>query len=584
MICKPEFRYPLHFRTLLEAFLAAPPEQPFVTTWNDDDHMDTMTFGEFWNRARGHASYFRQHNVKAGDRIILIMPQGISLMAAFVGAMLLRAVPAILAYPNFKVEPTKYSFGLSGVSANLRARLVVLDEAFPEDLLGHVAFGGSAELVRCPEAFELDPQLPEATSEPGDLAFIQHSAGTTGLQKGVALSHASVIRQLNHLATALNINGQDRIYSWLPLYHDMGLIACFLLPLFCHLPVVMQSPTGWVMHPGTMLQLISEYRCTLCWVPNFALQFLARRVPPEDRKTYDLSSLRVLINCSEPVRAQSMDEFFSAFASCGLQTNVLQSSYAMAETVFAVTHSEISCSAGPRRIWVDTERFRNDHHTAPIAQPADSDREDATCFVSSGKCLPGSEVRIVSSTGEELPEGAVGEICIRSDSLFDGYYNRPDLTAKALRDGSYRSGDLGFCREGELYVVGRKNDLIIIAGKNVYPQDVEEIACNHPAIHDGRAVAFGLFNPDLGTEEIVVVTEVEEEKYLKDSAAIERALRNAVVAELNIAVRAIYLKPPRWIVKSTAGKPARSTTREKLLAEHPELVAKNSSLQATAHE
>jgi fatty-acyl-CoA synthase len=584
MICQPEFRYPLNFRTLLDAFLAAPPAQPFVTTWNDDDHLHTMTFGEFWSRARSHASYFRDHNVKAGDRIILIMPQGISLMAAFVGAMLLRAVPAILAYPNFKVEPAKYSFGLSGVSANLRARLVVLDEAFPEDLLGHVAIGGSAELVRCPEAFESDPQLPVPTSEPGDLAFIQHSAGTTGLQKGVALSHASVIRQLNHLATALNIDSQDRIYSWLPLYHDMGLIACFLLPLVCHLPVVMQSPTGWVMHPGTMLQLISEHRCTLCWVPNFALQFLARRVPPEDRKTYDLSSLRVLINCSEPVRAQSMDEFFSSFASCGLQTNVLQSSYAMAETVFAITQSEINRSAGPRRIWVDSKRFRNDHLTAPIAQLADGDREDATCFVSSGKCLPGSEVRIVSSTGEELPEGAVGEICIRSDSLFDGYYNRPDLTATALRDGSYRSGDLGFCREGELYVVGRKNDLMIIAGKNVYPQDVEEIACGHPAIHDGRAVAFGLFNPELGTEEIVVVTEVEEEKYLKDSAVIERALRNAVVAELSVAVRAVYLKPPRWIVKSTAGKPARSTTREKLLAEHPELAVKNYRLQATFHE
>src|SRR3984893_13658752 len=144
MICKPEFTHPLNFRTLLEAFLAAPPAQPFVTTWNDDDHLYTMTFGEFLNRARSHASYFRHHNVKAGDRIILIMPQGISLMAAFVGAMLLRAVPAILAYPNFKLEPAKYSFGLSGVSANLRARLVVLDEAFPEDLLGHVAFGGRA--------------------------------------------------------------------------------------------------------------------------------------------------------------------------------------------------------------------------------------------------------------------------------------------------------------------------------------------------------------------------------------------------------------------------------------------------------
>jgi len=181
-------------------------------------------------------------------------------------------------------------------------------------------------------------------------------------------------------------------------------------------------------------------------------------------------------------------------------------------------------------------------------------------------------VRIVATDGRDLPDGTVGEILISSDSLFHGYYNRPDLTAKALQGGWYWSGDLGFRLEGELYVIGRKNDLIIVAGKNIYPQDIEEIVYSHPAIHDGRAVAIGLSNPDLGTEDIIVVAEVEEEEQLNHGFAIERSLKNAIVAELGVAVRAIYLKPPRWIVKSTAGKPARSTTREKLLAEHPELV------------
>jgi len=399
------------------------------------------------------------------------------------------------------------------------------------------------------------------------LAFIQHSAGTTGLQKGVALSHAAVLRQLGHLAAALRINSGDCIYSWLPLYHDMGLVACFMLPLACHLPVVMQSPTDWVMRPGTMLKLISDYRCTLAWVPNFTLQFLARRVPPDSRAAYDLSSLRALINCSEPVRAKSMDEFLGAYASCGMRANVLQSSYAMAETVFAVTQSGIGGQPGPRRLWISRERFRNKH----IARPVGEGAENAMCFVSSGQCLPGSEVRIVSSTGQVLPEGRVGEILVRSDSLFDGYYNRSDLTAKALRDGWYWSGDLGFRLEKELYVVGRKKDLIIVAGENIYPQDVEDIVCSHPAIQDGRAVAFGLYNPDLGTEEIVVVAEVQKSEHLNDSLIIERAIRQAILAELGVAVRAIYLKPPRWIVKSTAGKPARSTTRDKFLAEHPEV-------------
>jgi acyl-CoA synthetase (AMP-forming)/AMP-acid ligase II len=228
---------------------------------------------------------------------------------------------------------------------------------------------------------------------------------------------------------------------------------------------------------------------------------------------------------------------------------------------------------GPRRIWVDAERFRTERVAHPVAESTPGVGTAATCFVSSGRCLPGAEVQIVSPSGEYLPEGGVGEILIRSDSLFDGYYNRPDLTARALQDGWYQSGDLGFCLEDEIYVVGRKNDMIIVAGKNIYPQDVEEIVSAHPALHDGRAVAFGLYNPDLGTEEIVVVAELEKEKNLKNVSAIERDLRSAIVAELGVAVRAIYFKPLRWVVKSTAGKPARAATREKLLAERPDLSA-----------
>jgi PAS domain S-box-containing protein len=183
-------------------------------------------------------------------------------------------------------------------------------------------------------------------------------------------------------------------------------------------------------------------------------------------------------------------------------------------------------------------------------------------------------VRIISPDGVELPTGHVGEILLAGDSLFDGYYNRPDLTAEALQKGWYRSGDLGFSLDGEVYVIGRKKDLIIVAGKNIYPQDIEEIVCNHPAIHDGRAVAFGLYNPDLGTQDIVIVAETESVENLEAAREIEMAVRDAIAVELNVTPSAIYLKPPKWIVKSTAGKPARSNTREKLLLEQPELIGK----------
>jgi len=557
----------LPYTTLTEALVAAPEDKPFVTMWRGDDDVESVSFGQFTRLALTQAACLQQEGLRRGDTVILIMPQGIPLMAAFVGALYLGAIPAILAYPNFKVEPGKYRLGLTGVAANLRARLVMLDENFPDELLGHVAVGKESKLVRY--AYNTFPRLAEPPEilEPEQVAFIQHSAGTTGLQKGVALSHAAVLRHLRLLAPALMLREQDRIYSWLPLYHDMGLIACFMLPMVCHVPVVIQSPTDWVMQPATMLQIISQYKCTLAWVPNFTFQFLARRVRSEERSAYNLSCVRALINCSEPVRASSLDEFLRVFSASGLRAVALQTSYAMAETVFAVTQSPVNGQDEPVRVWIDAEIFRKDHRAVPVS----SRDPRAVCHVSSGRCLPGTRIRVVSETGEDIADGGVGEILIHSDSLLSGYYNRPDVTAKALRDGWYWSGDLGFVLDGELFVVGRKKDLIIVAGENIYPQDVEEIVSSHPAVHDGRVVAFGLYNPSLGTEEIVIVAELVKADDLANSLAIEQVLRNAVVGELGVSSRLIYLKPPKWVVKSTAGKPARSTTREKLLAEHPEL-------------
>jgi fatty-acyl-CoA synthase len=558
------------FRNLIDALAAAPGDRPFVTAWIDEDERETVTFAEFRHRARLQGKVLRDHGVTVGDRVIVIMPQSISAMTTFVGAMMLGAVPAFLAYPNFKVEPSKYRAGLAGVTANLRAKIVVIDEEFPDDMLGHVSLSEETRLLRASDSKGQGgkDELPDLENHAESLAFIQHSAGTTGLQKGVALTHAAVLGQIEHLAHALKIDGAtDCVYSWLPLYHDMGLIACFMLPMVCHAPVVMQSPLDWVMHPETMLQIISECKCTLAWMPNFAFQFVPRRTPPSLWAQYDLSSARALINCSEPVRSSSMQEFQNAFSTIGLKSGVLQSSYAMAENVFAVTQSDINRPSGPARIWADGQRFRSAHLIVPVAEGTPG----AVSFTSSGRLLPGNEVRIASDSGALFDPGQVGEILVKSDSLFTSYYNRPDLTAEAIVDGWYHTGDLGFTLQGELYVVGRKKDLLIVGGENFYPQDIEEIVAAHPAIHDGRVIAMGVYNPDLGTDDIVVVAEVERKELLTNPAEIERELRNLVVAGIGVAVRMVFLKPPKWIVKSTAGKAARSATREKLLKEHPEL-------------
>jgi acyl-CoA synthetase (AMP-forming)/AMP-acid ligase II len=555
------------FETLPGALAVAPPERPFVTMWENEDEVTTVSFGEFRELAAIQAQHLRRSGLRAGERVVFVMPQGIPLMATFTGAMVLGAVPAILAYPNFKTDPVKYASGLAGVLANLNAPLVVVDNSATKAMLSRHLPSTANTRVTCgaPAKTGGNAELPDPSVDGSQLAFLQHSSGTTGLQKGVALSHAAVLRQVAHLADALKITEADCIYSWLPLYHDMGLIACFILPLVRHLHVVMQSPASWVAQPRTMMELITAWRCSLAWVPNFALQFLARRVRREDRAGYDVSSLRALINCSEPVRAQSIDEFVSIYETCGLKPNAVHTSYAMAENVFAVTQSNVE--TGPRRLYVDRQRLFADG----VAIPAQPHGQGGTWLVSSGALLSNQQVRIVDSDGTDRQPGSVGEIAVSGDCLFDGYYGREDLTASVLRDGWYYTGDLGFQVDGELYVIGRNKDLIIVAGKNIYPHDVEHIVCNHPSIQDGRAIAFGMPNSSSGTEDIIVVAEVSREEDLSQTTKIENALRDAVVAELDVAVRAIYLKPPKWIVKSTAGKAARAITRQKLLQEQPEL-------------
>jgi fatty-acyl-CoA synthase len=555
------------YRTLSDALAAAPAEQPFATMWDPaaEPSETTVTFGEFLELAKAYAVLYQQHGVTRADTIVLVMPQSLALMAAFAGAIILGAIPTILAYPTFKVEPAKYRYGLIGVTRNLRARLIVIDHNFPEALDDCVA---GMQTVR------LDPgnlprmqtELAETSIEADDVAFIQHSAGTTGLQKGVALTHRSVLNQLAQLAEALHLRSTDRIVSWLPLYHDMGLIACFVLPLVAHLRVIMQSPTDWVLRPASFLRLISRHRATLCWLPNFAFQFMARRVPDKERPDLDLSSLRAAINCSEPVRAHSMNEFYQTYCGNGLSLSALQSSYAMAENTFAVTQTVLDGESTPLTVYVD----RNTIGAPGPLKFVAADDPDAQSFVSSGGPLQMNQTRIVDDIGRDLPDAVIGEILVQSDSLFSGYYNRLDLTTNALREGWYWTKDRGFKLNDELFVLGRKDDLIIIGGKNIYPIDVEEIAWLDPRVKEGRVVAFGVDNQNLGTQDLFVVAELVAADYMHERQDIQLSIRRHITNEIGVTPRVVELVPPKWIVKSTAGKPARSSNRDKFFREYSE--------------
>jgi acyl-CoA synthetase (AMP-forming)/AMP-acid ligase II len=412
---------------------------------------------------------------------------------------------------------------------------------------------------------EQNPERSEPGTLPGfkrtadEIVLLQHSSGTTGLQKGVALSHQAIFNQLHSYAEALRMRSDDVIVSWLPLYHDMGLIAGFSLPILSRIPLVLMSPFDWVRAPQRLMQATCRYRGTLTWLPNFAYNFCAQKVRPSQLEGVDLTSWRAVINCSEPMHWASHQMFLERFRPFGLRSEALATCYAMAENVFAVTQGGIEAP-----VTVDTV---DGYALVTLRRAVSAGGSKGTiAMLSAGLPIKNTRLRILDAKGGDLPERHIGEIAIQSDCMLSGYFRRPDLTEKAFRDGWYLSGDLGYLAGGELYITGRKKDLIIVGGKNIYPQDLERLASDVPGVHPGRAVAFGVFNAEMGTEEVVMLVESDDDDPAIHQAIAEQ-IRLRVTRGSDVVLRIVQVVERGWLLKTSSGKIARSANREKYLNE-----------------
>jgi acyl-CoA synthetase (AMP-forming)/AMP-acid ligase II len=465
-----------------------------------------------------------------------------------------------------KLSPERYRADLSALIAVTQPAAIVTYPEFEADVRSalNATRGDSVRCVLLTDQLEAESepdfdQLSGLNRSPDEIVLLQHSSGTTGLQKGVALSHRAVLNQLEAYTRALALTEADVLVSWLPLYHDMGLIAGFLMPILSGNTLVLLSPFDWVRAPYKLFQAVSRYKGTLSWLPNFAYNFCAHKIRERDLEGVDLSSWRVITNCSEPVKWESHQAFYQRFQKYGLRMNALQCSYAMAENVFGVTQTPLGTD--PVTDEIDRESYINERVAkSPV------DGKPALRMMSSGRAIDNTRIRILSEAGEVLPDRVIGEIALQSDCMLTGYYHRPDATEKALRDGWYLTGDYGYTLNGEVFVAGRKKDMIIVGGKNVYPQDLESLAYEVPGIHAGRAVAFGIEDPEAGTEEVVIVAEVDTQDPA-ERQKIADALRRHVSQNSAIALRHVHLVDSKWIVKTSSGKTARSANREKFLKE-----------------
>jgi fatty-acyl-CoA synthase len=523
-----------------------------------------IPYGGLLAHAAGYSNLYERKGLRPGDVVVLILEHGEDLLYSFFGAILFGAVPSIMPFLTEKLAPKRYRTDLASLISVTQPAAILTYPEFEAEVRAAVGDGTSVRAVLLtsetgsPRTPDFDA-LPGMDCPPETVTLLQHSSGTTGLQKGVALSHAAVLNQLEAYSAAIHLDADDVEISWLPLYHDMGLIAGFLMPVLQGIPLVLMSPFDWVRAPQRLFQSVAHYRGTLTWLPNFAYQFCAQKVRERHMEGVDLSSWRAVINCSEPVRWESHRQFFEKFKPYGLKQEALQTCYAMAENVFGVTQSNLDRL--PAYEDIDREAFLHKH----IARPATADRP-VLRMLSSGQPIANTRVRILDEKGHELAERQIGEISLRSDSMLMEYYHRPDLTEKAFHDGWYLTGDYGYFAGGQLYVTGRKKDIIIVGGKNIYPQDIESMVNLVPGVHAGRSVAFGVFDENTGTEEVVVVAEVDtgDPQMVQ---AIGDNIRQTITQNSAVALHLVHLVGPKWLLKTSSGKIARAANREKYLTE-----------------
>jgi 1-acyl-sn-glycerol-3-phosphate acyltransferase len=516
-----------------------------------------VTYGALWREAAAVAGGLRARGVGPGDAVALMLPTGLDFLRAFCGILLARAVPVPI-YPPVRLDRLEeYVLRQSAILADAGAVLLVtIARARPVARLLRDAAPALRAVVTADEVARDGAPLGAAEGRGGDAALIQYTSGSTGQPKGVLLTHDNLLANVNAIAQGVDLQPGDVGVSWLPLYHDMGLIGTWLFCLHHGIPLTLMPPTAFLARPERWLAAIHQRRATLSAAPNFAYELCARRVPDEALAGLDLSSWRAALNGAEPVSRATVERFAARFAPAGFRPEAMTPVYGLAECSVALCFPP--AGRGPRFDRVRREAFQREAR----AVAAEADDADALEFVSAGRALPGHELRVVDEAGRDVPGRSVGRLVFRGPSATSGYFGRPEATAAMTLEGGWLdSGDLAYLADGEVWVCGRRKDLIIKGGRNLVPQEVEEAAAAVEGVRRGCVVAVGVANASLGTESLVVVAETR----VAEAAARER-LAAEVTARVADAVGVppdeVLLVPPGSVPKTSSGKVRRAATLE----------------------
>jgi fatty-acyl-CoA synthase len=399
------------------------------------------------------------------------------------------------------------------------------------------------------------PVLNEVLAQPDEPCFLQFTSGSTAAPRGVIVTHRNLIANARAIIKCIEIDSErDRAVSWLPLYHDMGLIGFVIATLVAQIPVIFIPTISFIKHPGVWMDTVHKYRATMTCGPNFAFDLATKRAPKNSRTNLDLSCLRVLGCGAEPINPRTMENFITTYAPWGLKANALLPCYGMAEATLAIAFDRLNRPA--QKLTIDRQAYETENVARPIGNNGNGHNlQKRVELVSCGRAIPGHEVAILNDCEQALPEGRVGEIVFRGPSVTPGYFENPEASEQLLKNGWLHTGDLGFILNGDLYISGRQKDLVIINGRNYPPQAIEWVAEEISGIRKGNVVAFSVSGNS--TEKLIIVAETA----IADTTDMAKAISDQVRSALGLVVDKVVLVGRGSIPKTSSGKLQRGKTK-----------------------
>jgi len=509
---------------------------------------ETLTFAELHREATAVAQGLIAAEVSPGDSVALMLPTGRSYFQAFMGVVLAGGVPVPIYPPARPSQIEDHLRRQANVLSNAGAvALLTVDEARSAARLLRSSVDTLRRIATVDELAASTGREPLPRLEPGATALIQYTSGSTGQPKGVVLSHANVLANIRAMGQAAEVAPSDVFVSWLPLYHDMGLIGAWLGSLCLDMTAVVMSPVAFLARPARWLEAIDVYRGTLTAAPNFAYELCLGKVTDAEAGSLDLSSLRMALNGAEPVVAETMERFRDRFARCGLKPGALAPVYGLAECAVGLAFPPPG-----RDLLIDTVAAASLRREAR-AVPAGPGQADTVRIVGCGRPLPGYLIRVVDEAGRELGERAEGHLEFCGPSATAGYNRNPAATAALLHDGWLRTGDLGYIADGDLFITGRSKDVIIKAGRNLHPEQLETAVGELPGVRKGCVAAFAARDKQAATEKLVVLAETRESE-LKTRERIRAQIVATTVDLLGTPPDDVVLAPPGTVFKTSSGK------------------------------